>query len=66
MITEEDKRTLLYFHEEKGDITGCFVWDDKKEEIEAEYPELIKALRDFTAAERVLDLVVKAVCEEEV
>ncbi len=63
MITDTDKRMICYFIKEKGDITRWSSWEDRKADIEAEYPELIAALEQLLVAERILDLVVEKIAE---
>lgn len=58
-VTNADRRMISYFIMEKGDITRWVNWNSRKEIIEAEYPELVKALQDYAAAEKILHLVVK-------
>lgn len=56
-VTNGDRRMIVYFQRDKGDITRWSFWKERLPAIEAEYPELIKALRDCEMAERILDLV---------
>lgn len=58
MITDEDKETIKYFFIEKGDVTRWTRWDDKKGEIEKEFPELIDALKRLDIAERTAVAIV--------
>jgi len=43
---------------EKGDITRWGEWEERKADIEKEYPELIDALNRLIIAERTLKAIV--------
>lgn len=57
-LTNHDRRMIVYFHQDKGDVTRWSYWKRCLPAIESEYPELIKALRDYEAAKNILDLVI--------
>lgn len=59
-LTDEERCMLRYFHKERGDITRYVAWDELRPILERWHPELLKAHADLVAAERILDLVVKA------
>lgn len=63
MITDSDKRSILYFIREKRDITRWCDWRNKKDEIEREYPKLIKALKKIKKAEKKIDKVLSEIGE---
>jgi len=58
MITQDDRNMVVYFMTEKGDITRWCAWEEKKEEIFKEFPQLEKALKDVTLAEDYLQFVI--------
>lgn len=60
-LSDQDKAMIVYFWEEKGDLTRWCGWEEKKPLIEAEFPELIKALKDFEVAEKMISLVVRSI-----
>jgi len=49
---------ICYFLKEKGDITRWGEWEERKADIEKEYPELIDALNRLIIAERTLKAIV--------
>lgn len=57
-MTREDICDIQYFHTYKGDITRWMGWEDNLDNIRFSHPELIKAMQDANAAERILDIVV--------
>ena len=61
VITEEDRRMIRYFHEEKGDITRWCSWEEKKDAIFDICPELREALHDLDVAERNLNRIVASI-----
>ncbi len=63
MITDSDKRSILYFIREKGDITRWCAWKEKKDEIKREYPKLIKALKKIKKAEKKIGKVLDNLSE---
>ena len=64
MLSEETKNMLVYFHRHKGDITASSEWDEKQDEIQHEYPELIHAVNNLKTAERMLEAVVSNIERE--
>lgn len=62
-VTDEDRRMVHYFIKEKDDITRWCDWEARKGIIEAEYPELIAALRNLETAQRTLDAIVERIGE---
>ncbi len=65
VITEEDRRTIRYFVQEKGDITRWSEWDEKKDAIFATWPQLRVALHNLDVAERNLDMIVEGIANLE-
>ena len=59
-LTEEERRLIRYFYQEKGDITRWIASSDPEIQSIIEYwhPELMKAIRDVQIAERILGAVV--------
>ena len=57
-LTEGDYNMVIYFWQEKGDITRWSSWEEKKPLFEKYHPELIKAMNDWTLAEKMLNLVI--------
>jgi len=51
MITPTDINDLRYFALIKGDIERWYLWEDKREDFMAEYPELIHAYDALKLAE---------------
>ncbi len=64
MITEEDRNNIAYFIKEKGDIERWVNWEERKEDIEAEYPELIAAIKQVEIAERTLAAIVEKISSD--
>ena len=56
---EYDIDSIKYFHEEKGDIGRLGNWEDIRESVYRDFPELRKAYEDYIGAERILNIVVK-------
>ncbi len=61
MITNEDRRMISYFINHKGDITRWTGWENKKAQVQEEYPELIAALNAVEVAERTLEAIVSKI-----
>jgi hypothetical protein len=59
MVTEGDRQMIAYFAGERGDIERWSSWDDRKDDIGLEYPELISALKALLVAERTLAAIVR-------
>lgn len=64
VITEEDRRMVKYFLEEKGDVTRWCDWEEKKEALFTLYPELHTALFNLDVAERTLKHVVEGIAND--
>lgn len=64
LLTEEDKSDIVYFWQEKGDLTRWCGWERAKPAVAQEYPEIIKAWEDYRAAVRTLNIVVKHLADE--
>jgi hypothetical protein len=62
-MTPEEKRSLSYFHFEKGDMTRWVKWDDIYGELETNHPEILEAYKKYIMASKYLDYVVKTECE---
>lgn len=58
VITDEDRRMIRYFIEDKGDITRWTHWEEKKFAVFSLYPQLRAALFDLGTAERNLKHIV--------
>ncbi len=56
-MTEEDRGMVIYFIQEKGDVERWVSWEDKKDEIFREHPDLKDALDRVESAERFLQAV---------
>ncbi len=64
-ITNDDKNSITYFHRWKDDITRWCSWEDRKEAIFEEVPQLKRAMDDVKSAEDYLNYVVDKYFEEE-
>lgn len=64
-ITQEDRNSLRYFHEEKGDITRWVNWEDKKELFFEEYPELRTAIDNLRAWNLIMNSIIAAIDHED-
>ena len=62
-LSDQDKAMIVYFWEEKGDLTRWCSWEEKKPMVEEEFPELIKALKDFDIAKKMISLTVRSISE---
>jgi len=60
-VTEEDRNMVVYFIQEKGDVTRWVQWEKRKGVIGKEYPELIAALDAQIVADRTLKAVVHSI-----
>lgn len=58
-LTPEDLRTLVYFHQHKGDITSCTTWEKKRDQIGAEFPHVLQAHQNLLSAQKTLDACVR-------
>lgn len=63
-LTPEDKSSIQYFWEEKGDLTRWVEWNHKIDIIKNEYPELIRAVENLTIAERTISAIVKVIGDD--
>ena len=52
-IKEEDITMLKYFWEEKGDMTRYCDYEEIKEDLDKNYPEISKAYKDYIASKAV-------------
>jgi hypothetical protein len=57
MITYTHLDMLVYFWEEKGDVTRYCEWERMQPELQRKYPEIIKAWNDYLASRRTLTAV---------
>ena len=64
LVTEEDRRMINYFLNEKGDIENWTQWEDRKGDIEIEYPEFIQALDQLEVAKRTLRAITKTITQD--
>lgn len=58
-LTNSDLRSLVYYWQEKGDITRWVSWEEKKPLIKARFPEIVDALERFKSAEKTLDILIQ-------
>jgi hypothetical protein len=58
-LTPEDARSLQYFHEEKGDMRRCTIFNEVRHILQRDYPEVLAALQQVEVANRTLDAVVR-------
>jgi hypothetical protein len=58
-LTYEERRSIAYFHQEKGDVTRWAEWQDVQLILQEHHPELLKALRDVEIAEKTLDAIIR-------
>ena len=62
-MTNEEKRSLSYFHFEKGDVTRWTKWESMYDDISKNHPEILEALNRYKSASKYLDFVIKSECE---
>jgi hypothetical protein len=62
-LTPEDARSLQYFHEERGDMCRCTIFNEVRHILQRDYPEVLAALQQVEVAKRMLDAVVKQMVE---
>ena len=60
-LTNEDKSSIHHFYNEHGNLDRWSGYEEKKHLIEAEYPELIAALKAKVVAERTLEAIVNSI-----
>lgn len=48
---------LAYFWDEKGDLERYTGWDELQTELQAKYPEIVKAWQDYKTSRRTLTAV---------
>ena len=63
-LTDEDKGDIVYFWQEKRDLSRLCSWERIKPAVAREYPEILKAWEDYLTAIRTLNAVVKQLEEE--
>jgi hypothetical protein len=59
VITRSDLDMLVYFWEEKDDVTRCVDWERMQPELQEKYPEIIKAWTDHQTSRRTLTAVLR-------
>lgn len=59
MITRSDLDMLVYFWEEKEDVTRFVDWERMQPGLQEKYPEIIKAWNDYQASRRMLTAVLR-------
>ena len=64
-ITQSDIRMIDYFMQEKGDIERWSSWNDRKQYILQEFPELENAMQQVKVAHKFQDLVVESIISRE-
>lgn len=57
-VTQSDIHSIEYFFNTKGDVTCWASWEERKPAIEAELPELVRAIENLTIAEKTLSRIV--------
>ena len=57
-LTETELKDIQYFWQEKGDLER-FDFEKLIPKLEIEYPEVLKAWRDYKASIKILDLVIE-------
>jgi hypothetical protein len=60
-LSDEDKSMIRYFIQEKGDVTRWCDWEERKSQVEKEYPELIEVLNKIETYERLLKAVLETI-----
>jgi len=63
MVTEDDINMIGYFLNETGDIERWSRWEERKGDIDAQYPELVAALKNLKIAKRTLEIIAKSVVD---
>ena len=58
-VTIEDLNTLRYFWEDKADITRWVGFEKLLPALEQEYPEILKAWKDYQTADRTLTAILR-------
>ena len=64
-VVESDILSILYFLEEVGNIERWTGWEERKDVIQKEIPELIKCLDELALAKRMLQLVLDSLKNKE-
>lgn len=57
-ITDQQLNDIKYFWENKGDLERLSGFEEMMPDLEREYPEIIKAWRDYKASIKILDAVI--------
>lgn len=57
--TQDDLESIQYFYKEKENIERFSCWEEIKESVYRDFPQLEKAINDFKASKKILDLVVE-------
>lgn len=65
-ITEEDRQMVLYFIQEKGDITRWSDWESRRGVIFRAYPALKTALDYLAVSETMMDNVLNRIEEDSI
>jgi len=63
MLTKDDKNMVCYFLKVKGDITRWCDWENKKDEIFKEYPDLEVAFRCVEIANDHVTNIIEKISE---
>ena len=53
-VTDDDRRMVLYFIEEKSDVSRWTGWERRRDDIEKVYPDLFFAFQVVKAADVLL------------
>ena len=63
-LTNDDLNMIVYFHREKGDLTRWCDWENKKDQIKVEFPELIAAHDNLIVAKRTINAIVENISND--
>ena len=58
-VEESDIAMLKYFQEEKGDMTRYCDYENIKEDLDKNYPEISKSFKDFKDSKAVYNSIMK-------
>jgi len=64
-MTNDDKRVLLYFYREKGDVTRACSWPKIRAQLEAEAPHILRMMEEKERLEARIDAAIDTFCEED-